>query len=162
MCSSCKYIFYQLPWCFTCCMVTCGWEAMCCCGLRTPAAYLYWGMVRTGAVVDEAPAGRWLRAWVAEVRKLKVSHHQKLINQWSMIVSAEILTHSLGRHHARDLGVGVGGGTDGIESLGPGRWWAYGIGHVLKVWWKNKHYRSIVLLRLSGSTNCSFIPYNRN
>lgn len=56
----------------TCCMVTCGWEAMCCWGLRTPAAYLYWGMVRTGAAVAEAPAGRWLRAWVAEVREVEI------------------------------------------------------------------------------------------
>lgn len=55
----------------TCCMVTCGWEAMCCWGLRTPAAYLYWGMARTGAAAADAPAGRWPRAWVAEVRKGK-------------------------------------------------------------------------------------------
>lgn len=54
----------------TCCMATCGWEAMCCWGLRTPAAYLYWGMVRTGAAVAEAPVGRWPRAWVAEVRRV--------------------------------------------------------------------------------------------
>lgn len=43
----------------TCCMATCGWEAMCCWGLRTPGAYLYWGMVLTGAAaVVEAPAAR--------------------------------------------------------------------------------------------------------
>lgn len=46
-------------------MGTCGWEAMCCWGLRTLAAYLYWGIARTGAAVAEAPVGRWLRGWVA-------------------------------------------------------------------------------------------------
>lgn len=59
-------------------MVTCGCDARCCWGLRTPAAYLYWGMVRTGAVVAEAPVGRWPRAWVAEVRK--VEDNAKWIN----------------------------------------------------------------------------------
>lgn len=28
-------------------------------------------MVRTGAAVAEAPAGRWLRAWVAVVREME-------------------------------------------------------------------------------------------
>lgn len=54
----------------TCCMGTWGWEAMCCWGLRTPAAYLYWGMVRTGAAaVVDAPAARWPRVCVAEHSK---------------------------------------------------------------------------------------------
>lgn len=55
-------------------MGTCGWEAMCCWGLRTPAAYLYWGMVRTGAAaVVDAPAARWPRVCVAEHNKKRGS-----------------------------------------------------------------------------------------
>lgn len=131
----------------TCCMVTCGWEAMCCWGLRTPAAYLYWGMARTGAAVAEALAGRWLRAWVAEMRTEKNTHQNSInavIQEQDMangcVLKVEILTHALGGHHAWDLGVCGSGGTDGVEGLGPGSWWAHSIRHVLEVWRKRKQW----------------------
>lgn len=142
----------------TCCMVTCGWEAICCWGLRTPAAYLYWGMVRTGAAVAEAPAGRWPRAWVAEeVEKgPSLNLHQVLNKKWGWGVGggilcalkAYILTHTLGSHHARDLGVGGGWRTDGVEGLGPGSWWPHSIGHVLEVWRKRKDNLRSTLVKL--------------
>lgn len=46
----------------------------------------------------------------------------------------KILTHPLGSHHARHLGVCSGRGTDGVERLWAGSWRAHGVGHVLEVW----------------------------
>lgn len=43
----------------TCCIATCGCVLRCCWGLRTPAAYLYCGTVRTaGVAAVAAAAGR--------------------------------------------------------------------------------------------------------
>lgn len=55
--------------CRTCCMVTCGWALMCCWGLRTPGAYLYWGTPRIGAAA--AVGGRRPIVWAAARRGTK-------------------------------------------------------------------------------------------
>lgn len=49
----------QFPRSHTCCIATCGCVLRCCWGLRTPAAYLYCGTVRTaGVAAVAAAAGR--------------------------------------------------------------------------------------------------------
>lgn len=50
--------------------------------------------------------------------KPDVTGEQSVID--SCLLKTEILTHTLGSHHAWDLGVGGGGGTNGVEGLWPG------------------------------------------
>lgn len=91
-------------------MGTCGWVGMCCCGLRTPGAYLYCGTPLTWAVLVAAPApeGRGPIAWDA-ARKKEDGHSGSMnwSNPLSACLTARFVTHPC-------AGMGSFGG--------PGRW----------------------------------------
>ena len=81
-------------------MGICGCEAMCCWGLRTPGAYLYWGMARTGAApAAEALAGRWPRAWVAGDRKETLLRKLVAHSDWLQAVEKYSMTFLVSMCH---------------------------------------------------------------
>lgn len=121
----------------TCCRATWGCALRCCWGLRTPAAYLYWGTPRTGAAAAAAALeGRGPIVWVAGGREKRGRGVR--VNTMTVQLPARVtkqatgrrLTDSLGRDHTGDLG---GGGPHAAEGLGSGGRGPHGVGHVLEI-----------------------------
>jgi hypothetical protein len=74
-------------------MVTCGCALRCCWGLRTPAAYLYWGTVRTaGVAAAAAAAGRGPIVCVDVLAKEKNDFNCAILN-WGSIFTERFKTH---------------------------------------------------------------------
>jgi len=107
---------------YTCCMGTCDWAGMCCWGLRTPVAYLYWGTPRTGAAAAAAEAGRGPIGWavartgdrsiktnIADIKCNCIWYAVRRLLEWRW------LTETLGGHHSGNLG-GRPHGTEGLRA----------------------------------------------
>ncbi len=145
----------------TCCIVTCGWAVMCCWGLRTPAAYLYWGTPRTGAAAAAAAvAGRGPMVWAAvrganRGRETSRQRHKQQPYSWTgfavqlerLWIEYGWLTDTLGGHHAGHLG----GRPHGTEGLRAWSWGTHRTRHVLEVYEHTKTERLHVQIFLFQS-----------
>lgn len=121
-------------------MVTCGCAFRCCCGLRTPAAYLYWGTVRTaGVAAAAAAAGRGPIVCVdvlAKKTNMQVCTFAVLSIRTPFLQQAFRLTNTLCGHDSWNLWRSWSHSTEWWSGSG----WADSTGHILECYiWRYRH-----------------------